>query len=67
MTQALYNDNNIILRTKLAKKRIDIVKVRLSKVISRGISEKLFNTGNPDHISEMILNMGFVILTFIIP
>ena len=58
MTQALYNENNIILRTKLAKKRIDIVKARLSKVISRGISEKLFNTGNPDHISEMILNMG---------
>ena len=25
MTRALYNENNIILRTKLAKKRIDIV------------------------------------------
>ena len=58
MTRALHNENNIILKTKLSKKRIDIVAQRLSKIISRGISEKLFNTGNPDHISELILNMG---------
>jgi AcrR family transcriptional regulator len=58
MTRALYNDNNIILRTKLTRKRIDIVAPRLSKVITRGISEKLFNTGDPDHVSELILNMG---------
>jgi len=58
MTRALYNENNIILRTKLSKRRIDIVAPRLSKVITRGISEKLFNTGDPDHTSELILNMG---------
>jgi AcrR family transcriptional regulator len=58
MTRALYDDNNIILRTKLTKKRIDIVAPRLSKVISRGVSEGLFHTTNHKHISEMILYMA---------
>ena len=58
MTKVLYSDENIILRTKMTKSRIKTVAPKIARVISRGISEGLFNTGNPDYIAEMILNMG---------
>lgn len=58
MTRAVYSKTNIILRTKLTKKRIDIVAPRIAKVFKRGISEGLFSITNPLHISEMILHMA---------
>jgi AcrR family transcriptional regulator len=58
MTRAIYNENNIILRTNLTKKRLKIVATRLEKVILRGISEDLFYTGKPEYIAELILNMA---------
>ncbi len=61
MTNALYAENNIILRTKLSKKRIEIVAPRLARVISRGIKEGLFDTGDPDIIALLILNMGMLL------
>jgi AcrR family transcriptional regulator len=58
MTQALYSDENIVLRSKLTKIRIKTVAPKIARVISRGISEGLFHTENPDYIAEMILTMG---------
>lgn len=58
MTRALYNDNNIILRTKLTEERIKTVVPPLAKIIARGISEGLFHTGDPENMAELILSMG---------
>jgi len=58
MTRAIYSENNIILKTKLTKKRINIVTPRLTKVIVRGVSQGLFHTGNPEYTAELILNMA---------
>ncbi len=58
MTRAIYSDENIVLRIKLTKTRYKIVVPRLAKVISRGISEGLFHTGNPEFIAELILHMA---------
>jgi AcrR family transcriptional regulator len=58
MTRALYTEENLILRTKLSKKRFEIVAPRLAKIISRGKAEGVFTTGDPDILAELILNMG---------
>jgi hypothetical protein len=58
MTRALYNDKNIILRMKLTEKRMQTVVLQLARVISRGISEGLFQTGNPETIADLILSMA---------
>jgi len=58
MTRALYSDHNIILRTKMIKKRYSIVAPKLAIIISRGKKEGLFNTGNPENVAELILNMA---------
>jgi AcrR family transcriptional regulator len=58
MTHALYSDHNIILRTKMTKRRYLTVAPRLAKIISRGKKEGVFNTGNPEYVAELILNMA---------
>jgi AcrR family transcriptional regulator len=58
MTKTLYSDDNIILRTKLLQMRIKVVAKKISRVIARGISEGIFDTGHPDDVAEMILNMS---------
>jgi len=58
MLRTLYSDENIVLLNKLTKTRIKIVAPRISRVISRGISEGLFHTEHPDVIAEMILTMS---------
>ena len=58
MTQAVYSENNRILRTKLTKKRIKTVAPQLAEIISHGVSEGLFQTGHPQYIAELILHMG---------
>jgi AcrR family transcriptional regulator len=58
MTKALYNDNNIILLSKLTKRRFETVAPRLAQVIVRGKKEGVFNTGVPDIVASLILNMG---------
>jgi len=58
MARTIYSDENIILLRKLTKMRIKIVSPKLARVITRGISEGLFHTENPEHIAEMILTMS---------
>ena len=58
MTKALYSEGNIILLNKLTKSRIKTVAPKIARVISRGIDENIFHTGNPDYIAEMILYMS---------
>lgn len=58
MLKALYSEENIVLRTKLTRLRIKTVAPKIARVISRGISEGLFFTENPDYASEMILTMS---------
>jgi len=57
MTRVLYNDKNIQLKTKLFKKRSEMIAPKIARVIQRGKDEKLFNTANADFIARMLLEM----------
>ena len=58
MTHAIYDESNIVLRSKLTNRRIKTVAPRIAKIISRGIAEGVFVTANPEDIAELILHMG---------
>ena len=58
MMRALYSDENIVLRSKFTKVRIKTVAPKIAGVISRGVSEDLFDTAYPTVIAEMILTMS---------
>ncbi len=58
MIKAIYREENIIFRTKLTRIRIKRVAPRIARVIARGVSEGLFNTGHPLDIAEMILGLS---------
>ena len=59
LANVIYRDENILLKSKMLTGRIRTVTPKIARVISRGISEGVFNTGNPEYVAEMILNMGF--------
>ena len=58
MVRVLYSENNILLKSKLFKRRVEIIAPKIARVIRRGIEEGVFNTGNPDHLSRMLMDMG---------
>ncbi|MBN2000767.1 hypothetical protein JW935_24675, partial [candidate division KSB1 bacterium] len=58
MLRAIYREDNIVFRTKLTKARIKVVTPKIARVISRGIKEGLFFTGNPIDVADMILSLA---------
>jgi len=61
MARTIYSDENIILLRKLTQMRIKTVAPKLAPVITRGVSEGLFHTEDPQHIAELILTMSLYI------
>jgi len=57
LVKAFYADNNIRLLDKFTKKRIKTFAPILSKVISQGVAEGVFHTGNVQYVSEIILHV----------
>ena len=57
MVRVLYNEKNVQLKTKLFKRRGEMIAPKIARVIQRGKDEGLFNTGNADFISRMLLEM----------
>jgi len=58
MVRILYNESNLLLKTKLFRKRVEMIAPKIARVIKRGKDEGVFNTGNPDYIARMLLYMG---------
>ncbi|MBN1998189.1 TetR/AcrR family transcriptional regulator, partial [candidate division KSB1 bacterium] len=58
MLRAIYREDNIVFRTKLTNARVKVVTPKIARVISRGIQEGLFFTGNPLDVADMILNLA---------
>jgi AcrR family transcriptional regulator len=58
MVRVLYSEKNIILKTKMYKRRVEMVAPKIARVIKRGKDEGVFKTGNPDYIARMLLEMG---------
>jgi AcrR family transcriptional regulator len=58
LMRVLHSDENIILRDKTRKIRLKAFAPVLASVISQGVSEGVFDTGPPDHVAEMILQIG---------
>ena len=58
MFEALYRDENIIMRYKLNKRRIEAATVELTKIIEQGLEEGLFNTRFPRDSMELVLTLG---------
>ncbi len=58
MTKALYSDENIVLRDKMMRSRIKAVAPKLTRIISQGVSEGVFNTNYADYIPEMVMRIG---------
>ena len=58
MVRVLYGDKNILLKSKLFKRRVEMVAPKIARVIKRGKNEGVFNTGNPDYLARMLMDMG---------
>ena len=58
MVRVLYSENNILLKSKLFKRRVEIIAPKIARVIKRGKEEAVFNTGNPDNLARMLMDMG---------
>jgi len=58
MVRVLYSDKNILLKSKLFKRRVEIIAPKIARVIKRGKQEGVFDTGNPDYLSRMLMDMG---------
>lgn len=58
---AMYNDNNILMRKKITARTVAVASPIMTRIIHQGISEGVFDTSFPDDISEMIfqLTTGF--------
>ncbi|MCP4150427.1 MAG: TetR/AcrR family transcriptional regulator [bacterium] len=61
LLKALYNENNLRLRHKIIRARIDMITSPFSKIISQGVDEGLFDVKHPTETAEMIfhLNVNF--------
>ncbi len=61
LMNAMYNDNNILMRKKITARTVAVASPLMTRIIHQGINEGVFNTGFPDDISEMIfqLTTGF--------
>ena len=61
LMNAMYNDNNILMRKKLTARSVAVASPIMTRIIHQGIDEGVFNTSFPDDISEMIfqLTTGF--------
>ena len=58
LANVVYRDENVLLKTKMNTGRVRIVAPKIARVIRRGIAEGMFDTGDPDYVAELILNMG---------
>ena len=56
--EVVYKDENILLRHKMQKRSLELCIPLYTKIIIEGIEEGIFNTTDPEYISEMILCMG---------
>lgn len=54
LMDAMYSDNNILMRKKLTARTIAVASPLMTSIIHQGINEGVFNTSFPDDISEMI-------------
>ncbi len=61
LLEAMYNDNNILMRKKINDRTVAVASPLMTRIIHQGINEGAFNTSFPDDISEMIfqLTTGF--------
>ena len=61
LMDAMYNDNNILMRKKITARSVAVAGPIMTRIIHQGIDEGVFNTSFPDDISEMIfqLTTGF--------
>ena len=59
LANVLYRDENILLKSKMITGRVRTITPKIARIIDRGTREGVFNTGNPEYVAEMILNMGF--------
>ena len=56
--RVMYRDENIILRHKVQAANIKIIVPELSKIITQGMQEGVFNVAHPVQTAEMILMLG---------
>ena len=55
--QALYNDENIVLRHKMLHKNLKTIMPEFAKIIHQGIEEQLFDTQYPDQVGDLIFTL----------
>jgi len=66
-TKALYDDRNLLLRSRLAENSIRFLSPILTAYIKQGVDEGLFFPSDPDHIGEVMLRLKVAIGERVMP
>lgn len=56
--RVLYQDENVLLRTKLRARSRAMTLPLLTEIIRQGVDEEAFDVANPDHAAEIVFVMG---------
>ena len=57
LMNAMYNDNNLLMRKKMNARTVAVAGPIMTRIIHQGIDEGVFNTSFPDDISEMLFQL----------
>jgi len=57
LMNAMYNDNNLLMRKKINTRTIAAASPLMARIVHQGIAEGVFNTSFPDDISEMLFQL----------
>ncbi len=57
LMNAMYNDNNLLMRKKINTHTIAAASPLMARIVHQGIDEGVFNTSFPDDISEMLFQL----------
>lgn len=58
LVKTLYRDENQILRDRMFQRSIEKNSPTITRIIRQGIKEGVFTTAYPEHMGEMIINLG---------
>ena len=61
LLNALYSDENLLLRTKMIRKSVGMITPILAQIIKKGTEQGLMSTPYPNSVAEMILDLGMVL------
>lgn len=61
LLNALYSDENLLLRHKMFRRSVDMMVPILARIIKKGIEEGQMRAPYPNSVAEMILDLGMVL------